>query len=376
MKTRIDIVVPEERLARNDEKKARLERFSKFKEVDRVPVRINLNPWGLLEARGKIAADYFESPEDNLVEQILNRKWMYENIDDDTPIPTESLCFLPDVGCLRGMEFEMEVIWPRDQPPKCRHPLTELEQIDSLEIPPPDGGINKIRIDWYHRMKAKAEELDVRLNGNPLKIYLTLSQPGGPIPSAFALAGSNLYLWMLMDPERTHRLMQMVTDSHIQATRFFDKMFDRPLQHSIGIGADAGEMVGPDQYREFFVPYFLKIWDIYKGPRGFHNCGKNEHLLDIIRDELNIDSHNGFGACVDPEVLAEKMSGRVCLTGGPDPWMIKTGPIERIKEECCRYIETLNRNGGYQLSTGGGVTPGTPLPHLEAMIEASKSLAG
>jgi uroporphyrinogen decarboxylase len=223
-------------------------------------------------------------------------------------------------------------------------------------------------------MAEAARDFDVRLNGRPLRIRITLNHPGGPIPSAFALAGANLFLWMAMEPERVHRLMDIVTESHMRCIRYFDEMSGRNPEHPALLGCDAGEQIGPDKFRQFAVPYYLRIWEVYKGPRAFHNCGKSEHLLDIIRDELAITSLDGFGFCVDPDVLAEKMSGRVILSGGPDPSLIKSGPYERIVEESRRYIETLGRRGGYILACGGGAAAGTPVEHFGAMVEASKQL--
>ncbi len=130
--------------------------------------------------------------------------------------------------------------------------------------------------------------------------------------------------------------------------------------------------MSPEAFGEFVVPYYLRVWSVYEGPHGFHNCGKNEHLLDSIRDDLGVNAHNGFGSCVDPEVLAEKMAGKVFLSGGPDPMLVKSGPTEAIIEECVHYIRTVGRHGGYVHCTGGGVAPGTPVPHLHAMVEASK----
>jgi hypothetical protein len=105
MKTeRIDIVVPDEVLAGNDAMRRRLEEVHRLGRPDRVPVLAGENQYMCLAARGRTFADYIRSPEDNLREQILNRKWRIESIRDDAPLPTESLSFRPDLGVLRGTE--------------------------------------------------------------------------------------------------------------------------------------------------------------------------------------------------------------------------------------------------------------------------------
>ena len=369
---RIDIVVDPAEMTGNDEKRERLRRTRSFDPTDRVPVVMNTNQWTALAGRGRRFIDYIRSPADNLREQILNAKWRIEQVRDDQPIPMEGLRFQPDLGCLRGVEFDMEITWSDDHPPKCTHPLTDPGQIDSLRVPDPSGGLNARRIEWYHGMVEASKGLDVRLNGQQIPIEITLTHPGGPIPSAFALAGPNLFLWMAAEPERTHRLMDIVTESHMRSTRFFDVMMGRDPRHPINLGCDIGEVMSPNMYREFVVPYYVRIWEAYGGQRGFHNCGQNQHLLDIIRDDLGIASHNSFGSCVDCHLLGEKMAGRVVLFGGPDPSLIQSGSWEDIAAQSREYIEALGRQGGYILSCGGGAAPGTPVGNYQALLEASK----
>ncbi len=111
---RIDIVVDPAELSGNDEKRERLRRTRSFEPTDRVPVVINTNQWTALAGRERRFADYIRSSADNLREQILNAKWRVEQVKDDQPIPTEGLRFQPDLGCLRGVEFDMEITWPDD----------------------------------------------------------------------------------------------------------------------------------------------------------------------------------------------------------------------------------------------------------------------
>ena len=370
---RIEIEVDERRLAQDNEKRDRLQRTEAFEQTDRVPVIINTNQWTALAARNRTARDYLRSPADNLREQILNAKWRIENILDDQPV-SDRLTIRPDLGCLRGVEFEMDIAWPENGPPKCDHPLKEIEQVDQLAIPSPDGGINARRIEWYYAMVEAVRDIEVTLNGRLLSVDITLGQPGGPIPAAFALAGANMFLWMAAEPDRMHRLMGIVTESHINCVRFFDEMMGRDPVHPVGMGGDAGEMLSPAMFGEFVVPYYRKVWEAYPGPRGFHNCGNTEPLLDIIRDDLAIASHNGFGFCVDPEVLVVKMAGRVVLRGGPDPSLVKSGSYEEIYSAAKTYIETLGQRGGFVLSLGGGAAPGTPVEHYHVMVEASREV--
>lgn len=369
---RIDIEVDQRELNRNAEKSDLLRRTRAFEPTQRVPVVIATNQWCELAARRRTPADYFRSPVDNLREQILNRKWRIENIRDDMPIPTESIEVAPDFGCLRATEFQMEITWSADQPPKVRHPLTVPEQIDDLEVPDPAGGINGKLIEWYHVMDTAARDFVVTLNGTPLRLSVTLSPAGGPMPSAFALAGENLFIWMADEPERVQRLMQIVTTSYMRCIRYFNKLTGRNSEHALLLGGDAAEMVSPSMFERFVIPCYQLIWQTYGRRRSYHNCGRNEHLLDLMRDVLCIDELAGFGFCVDPGVLAEKLGGRVVLSGGPSPVLVLTGPPDEIQRDCRHYTDVLGACRGFILDIGHGPAPGTPLAHYEAMIDAAK----
>ncbi len=375
MNERIDITVDEKIIAQNEEKHERLRATHNFEKADRTPVFANLNQYSLLGGRGSTFADYIKSPEENLREQILNRKWKIENVNDDSPIPLEKWHFNPDVGCIRGIEFEMEMQWLKGESPKCIHPLTEPEQIDDMEVPEPPSGLQPMYIEWAEKMRKYADTLDLRINGRRIEISVSTGQWGGPIPAAFALAGENMLMWMLTDPERMHRLMEITTESHLKSTRFFDEKYGVGKRHGFSMGCDTAEMLSPELYREFVTPYYNRIYETYPGSRGMHMCGKIDHLLEIIRDEMKLNSLNGFGFPTDRNGLAEEFSGRVSMSGGPSPMMVHDGPIDEIKKECISYIETVGRESGFILQTGGGVTVGTPLEHLHAMVEASKEAA-
>ncbi|MBC7225221.1 MAG: hypothetical protein H5T59_13285 [Anaerolineae bacterium] len=370
-KERIDILVPEEELTRNEEKRTLLERTRRLLPTERAPVLVDPNQWALLAARGVSFAEYIRSPWDNLRHQILNIKWRLEHVRDDFPIP-DRLVLEPDLGTLRGMEFPLEVTWLSDGPPKSHPLLHEVEDVDQLALPEPTDGVNGKRIAWYQAMRDLADEFDVRVNGQPLPLEVTITQPGGPIPSAFAVAGAHLFLWMRLDPERTHRLMDLVTRSHLRCIAYLAELTGRPPDHPLGqVGADTAELMRAADFREFVVPYYLRLWEAHPGERIFHMCGKIDHLLPALRDDLGIHYLDGFGFPVDRERLAEELGGRVAMRGGMHPVLVLEGPREAIVEEGVAYIRTVGRRGGFILSTGGGVAPGTPVEHMNALVEAS-----
>lgn len=364
---RIDIIVDEKELIKNDEKKDRLKKTLECKKTDRSPAIIDHNFWDPITKRGSTYEEFIKSAEDNMKGQILNYKWDVENILDDNPINTSVMEIEPEFGALRGNEFPLEIIWPKNQPGKVKHMLKDVADIDKLRVPDPSDGLNTRKINWYKEMCEVADDLDVRVNGQRIEIKPTLSNFGGPIPSAFALAGSNLLLWMMSDPEKVHRLMDIVTESHIQVISYFDSLTGREPHHFQPMGADIAEMLSPDTFKEFVVPYYNKVWETYSGYRSLHMCGKIDHLLQSLRDDLCIDYLNGFGFCDDIDLLEKEFGSRVALKGGPSPMLMQNGPIEEIKSKREEYLSKLGCHNGFILSVGGDSVPGTPYEHYRML---------
>lgn len=370
----MDIILPEEALSRNQVKKSRLDKTHRMEATDRTPVVVDAQIWALLAGSGQRFSQFMQSPKDHLRGQLLNHKWRVETIRDDRPIETEKLVLEPHFGALRGVEFPITINWMGDESPKSEHLLNRVEDIDTLAVPDPSGGLNGQIIEWYQEMKAVVDDFDLRLNGEPLAIEVTLNHPGGPIPSAFALCGSNLFLWMASDPDRVHRLLEIVTQSHLNCIALFDEIVGRDPEHPIWLGCDSGEMMSGKMFQAFVVPYYVRIWEKYPCPRVFHMCGKITHLLEIIRDDMKIDFLDGFGFPVSPEKLQEHWAGRVLMRGGPHPALIHDGPESTIVSTCENYIRTAGMKGGYILSEGFGLMPDTPPAHIEAMVAASKQV--
>lgn len=372
MRERIDIVVPEAKLELNSAKRERLARTYRRETTDRVPVVVEPQLLACLHGRGARFGEMSAGPRNHLRGLILNHKWRIENVPDDLPIETECLTLEQDLGALRGAEFPMQIVFQEDDPPKTTHLLHEPEEIDRLAGPDPAGGYNRTRVEWFRAMAEMEGDFDVRLNGAPLPVHVTITHPGGPIPSAFALCGSNLFLWMATDPDRVTRLMGIVTESHLRCIAYIDAVSGADPHHPVSLGADAAELISPAAFREFVVPYYRRIWDAYPGPRDLHMCGKIDHLLEILRDDLQIDALNGFGFPTSRRRLGQTLAGRVLMRGGPHPLLIHDGPVDRILDECNDYITTVGARGGYILSDGFGLMPGTPPEHILAMIEASR----
>ncbi len=364
----IAIVCPEERLEENGAIRARLAACQEFRVLDRPPVVFSLSYRFLREARRAGIGDYFENPRAQLEQQLLNQKWVIENLRDDRVTDTEKMTVAPDLQDVRGGYFPIRTVWAEGIGPMASPILERPEDVAALEVPEPTANLYGRKIEWYYAMKEMAGDYAVTLNGRPIPVEVSVGGGGGPFPDAYALARDRIFLWVYEAPETVHQLMDKVTTAFINYQRYTRELTGRTMR-DLGMGADAAEMMSVGMFREFVLPYYLRCYEAFPGTRGLHMCGRIDHLLSLLTGEMGITHLNGFGSPTDPRLLADVMGGQVVMSGGVDPVLLLRGAPDEVKQECRRYLETFAPVGGYILQDGNNLAPGTPMANLRAMCE-------
>ena len=372
---RIDIQVPDSVLAENEARRERLAATRSFGRPNRPAVLAAPTPRYVFAQRGLDFGEYFHDPRVQFEQQLMNHKWMAANLRDDRVIDTSEVVVAPDLQSVRGGFFPITVNWRGEGLPVAEPLLHDPGDIDKLKLPEPRENLFGRNLDWFEQMAEMAAGAEVTLNGLPLPVRVAVGVAGGPWPHAYALAGTNLFLWLYEAPEAVHRLMELITTVLIRYEQACRRLTGR-ADGGITLGCDSAEMLSPEMFREFVVPYYRRCYDAFPGQRGFHMCGRIDHLLEIIASELAITSLDGFGSVTDPVKLAETMGGKVVLAGGIDINLLRLGPVEAIERECQRYLETFAPHGGYILQDGYNVAPDTSLEHVHAMVRAAERFAG
>jgi len=370
----IEINCPADRLAASEAIRRRLAACHRFEPTDRNPVVFSIALRYLFDARGVEVGDYFENPRTQLEQQLLNHKWLIENMVDDRSIDEGQLIVAPDLQTIRGGYFGIAVDWFGGTDPVAVPLLHEPKDVERLVIPDVRTNLYGRKIEWFEAMQRMAGEYRVMLNDEPLGVKASVSGAGGPFPDAYALAGQNLFLWAYEAPDVVHGLMEKVTTAFINYERYTRDLTARPHRH-LGLGCDAAEMLSEQMYRRFVLPYYLRCYDAFPGRRGLHMCGAIDHLIPLLVDEMKITHLNGFGSVADPHLLARHMAGRVVMSGGLDPVLLLQGPVDPIKQQTWHYLDVLAGHGGYILQDGNNVAPGTPLAHFQAVVDAADQYA-
>ena len=128
--------------------------------------------------------------------------------------------------------------------------------------------------------------------------------------------------------------------------------------------------VGPTHFDEFCLPYYLRIFERFPNAiKVYHNENNVTKMLSRIA-KIGADVFH-FG--VDVRNAKQEIGSKICLMGNLKATgnLLYGGPHEVFqKAEECLNVGAVN--GGFLLSTAGGMAPGTPKENIQAMIDAAR----
>ncbi len=374
----IEIRVPIEELA---EREARITKAKRFETPDRVPVHPAINTRYWLPMIGVTFGEYFADAETMLRSQILGYKWLMENIrTDQFNILGSWGCGWTDFqNCSDSGSLGCEVVFPPDHIPwvsgkgwvKTEKDLRRLERMDFIS-----SGLNARQIEYRQAMMVIFEKYPVRFQGGPVfypgeNPALTL-QSNGPFTIAAELMGEvEIYTALYDQPDFVHQLLGIITGKIMQWLAFCWHEMQIP-DRAYGFADDVACTLSPRFFREFALPYHQKIFSAYPEWKSLHMCGKTDHLLEILANELAIDEFNAFGFQTDLDLVAEHMGGKVFLIGNVNPMLIASGTPEQVRSETRRVIEKLAHYRGLMIMDGANIAPGSPVENINAMMQAAE----
>ena len=173
-------------------------------------------------------------------------------------------------------------------------------------------------------------------------------------------------------PDFVRELLRIVTDKLIQYLDFCWQEEKLPLPKDFAWTDDLAVGLSAESYREIILPFEKKLRFHFNGYVCLHMCGKTDHLLEIFRDELQINEYQGFGYEVDLDKIAELMGGRIVLIGNVNPMLIHSGTPGQVREATRKVIERLASYKDFIAQDGNNIPPGFPLQNINAMMEAAE----
>ena len=323
-------------------------------EPEQVPVGLIVDsPW-LPGYAGIDTRDYFLFPD----------KWLEINLGLRERFP--DAVWLPGFWMEYGMAaepsaFGVKLRFHRDRPPSIEPVVTDLSfWADVKPANPQEDGLMPLVLRLY-------EVIDERLHAEGLGIKVVCAR--GPMTVASWLAGvTPLMMGLVSNPDEVSQILDTMTTTIIHWLYAQLEALHQP--EGIMLLDDMVGMVSKRHYEGFIHPHLRRIFDEFDGLiRIYHNDTPCPHLLESLA-EANFDVFN-FSHEMDIGEVKAKMGHRVAVMGNVPPLDVGVrgtpADVARWAREC---LDKAAPGGGMILSFGGGVSPGTPVENIDALLKA------
>lgn len=333
--------------------KERMIAFSRGEAIDRIPCMplVTDQAYALM---GGDMAQYYHSAEKMAEAQL----YAFETYECDSLGSGPGLFGIAEA-------IGTQLSFPMSSVPFVSKPLiTDYAMLDSLPLIDPE---NAGRLPIMLKALGIVQEAAKERAGVGCSV-------GGPITTAAALRGTDQFLKdMRRNPEQVHRLLQFATDNVL---RFIDALWQRGIKPSIAEPTASGSLISEHHFREFAMPYLTQYADhiirrFGSGP-FVHICGDTSKLwhdmVEMKATVLSLDNQ------IDLAAAKEAVGTKACLAGNVKPYTLWKGTPDDVKQEAKECLrKTYGTAKGFILSSGCGLSLGTPTENVLALMEAART---
>jgi uroporphyrinogen-III decarboxylase len=195
--------------------------------------------------------------------------------------------------------------------------------------------------------------------------HIRFSVSRGPLNIATFLMGvSEFMMACLMDPERVHKLLKVITDFLVEWHEIQRKTF--PTIDGILVLDDIVGFIGTEEFREFGLPYMKQLYDIPVSIKFFHNDAECEASVAFY-PEIGINLYNP-GIQITVNKIKELTNNKMAVLGSIPPRdVLANGTIQEVKQSVRLQMEELKQKDRFILSCAGGMPPGVSTENIQAL---------
>ncbi len=262
--------------------------------------------------------------------------------------------------CTEPSAFGARCIFPENEFPHAYKIIDDISQIDKLKVPNPkaDGLLPFMLKRLEHKRELMAN------NGH----YTRFSISRGPLNIATYLMGASEFLMaMMMEPEKAHKLIRIITDFLIQWHDLQKKVL--PEIEGIMLLDDIIGFMSRDQFEEFGLPYFKELYDRPLSIKLLHNDAPSKESAPLL-PEMGVNIFN-MGVDVSLNEISEATEGKVCLLGNLPPRdVLAKDSLRDIEHQTKKMIDECKYPDKLIASCGGGMPPGVKTENILSFIKS------
>ncbi|MCK4747339.1 MAG: hypothetical protein KAT15_09895, partial [Bacteroidales bacterium] len=243
--------------------------------------------------------------------------------------------------------------------PHAHQVIHSMDEISRISKPHPEkDGLAPFILNRLLLNKREIED-----NGH--KIYFSVSR--GPLNIASYLMGTTEFLTgMITHPEEIHNLLQIINeylidlhDSQMQAISSIDGIL--VLDDIIGF-------IGEEEFKEFGLPYFKKLFDRNVAVKFLHNDAAYMSSIGYL-NEMDVNLFN-MGFDTDLNDLKLKTNNQITMLGNIPPRdVLASGSSSDIEKEVGELILKLDNRNRIIASCGGGMPPDVSTENIQCFTE-------
>lgn len=325
-------------------------------KLDYQPVGFIIDsPW-LPGWNGISHIDYYSSDE----------YWLESNLKAVNTFP--EVWFMPafwsEYGmCTEPSAFGSRMIFLENNLPHAEKILSGIEEADS--IPQPNVKTDGLLPFMINRLLNNQDAI-IRADHQ-----LRFAIARGPLNIASFLMGTTeLMMTIVMDPNGTHRLLNKITDFICDWLGWQKENF--PSMEGVMILDDIIGFVGENEFNEFVLPYFKRIFSATGAKARFlHNDASGlitaEHLKEMDVNMFNFSFEHSLGE------IRQIAGSEVILIGNIPPRDVLAGAsTEKVKTAVYKAFGETDDYRRIIWSAGGGMPPDVCTNNIQAFIEAVK----
>lgn len=266
--------------------------------------------------------------------------------------------------CTEPSAFGARMIWLEKSLPHAEKTLHSIEDIGKMPFPNvKTDGLLPFVID-----RLKSSEDEIKRNGHQIRFAISR----GPLNIASFLMGTTEFMMSLaMNPEEAHQLIDKITGFICDWIAYQKECF--PSIDGIFVLDDIIGFVGEDEFRQFVIPSFKKIFSSIDAKAKFlHNDAQGLITARFLK-EMGINMFNFSFEHTMGEI--RELSGPEAILVGniPPRDVLAAGTPQQVKEAVIKCMGEIKDQSNIIWSCGGGIPQDVRSENISAFIDAIKN---
>ena len=263
--------------------------------------------------------------------------------------------------CTEPSAFGSKTVWNEKELPYAEKILESISDAGKLKIPNPktDGLLPFVihRLQNYQgRINKLGHEIKFAVVRGPLNI------------ASFLLGVTELMTGLMMDPERSHELLDTIAQFSINWIQYQKEML--PSIEGILLLDDIVGFVGENECREYALPYISRIFKAFDSKINFFHNDASGLISSPYLKEMGVNLFN-FSFEHTMTEIRELAGSDITLLGNLPPRdILAAGTPEDVKKETIQMISSFNEKRRVIWSCGGGMPPGVSTENIRAFVKA------